>query len=109
MPNSGGDGAAGARGALPGRRLYAALSRLYDAEKGRPGAAYDAVRKGVFDYDRRAGYRGPEASRAADPTSEKTITTTARDHPDSDDLLAAVVLAVDGAKQVDAALRTGRS
>lgn len=57
-------------------------------------AAYAALRKGVMDYERRHGYRGPEAiielprnKDAADELIEKELA----DHPDSDDILAAVV------------------
>src|SRR3989454_7677067 len=84
-----------------GFRVYTTL-RKADQE-----AAYDAVRKGVFDYDRRQGYRGPEGFYELRPNvGEDEYDDALADHPDSDDLLAAVVLAVD-AKQVDAALRTG--
>src|SRR5881394_1891851 len=69
------------------------------------GVAYEAARRGVLDYDRRQGYRGPEGYvdlRADAPEDEYALA----DHPDSDDLLAAVVLSAD-AKQVEAGLRTG--
>jgi penicillin-binding protein 1A len=84
-----------------GFRVYTTL-RKADQE-----AAYDAVRKGVFEYDRRQGYRGPEGFYELRPNiGEDEYDDALADHPDSDDLLAAVVLAVD-AKQVEAALRTG--
>nr|WP_314857945.1 penicillin-binding protein 1A [uncultured Undibacterium sp.] len=58
-------------------------------------AAYTSLRKGVMDYERRHGYRGPEAiielprnKEAADELIEKELA----DHPDSDDILAAMVL-----------------
>jgi penicillin-binding protein 1A len=61
-------------------------------------AAYQAVRQGVIDYDRRHGYRGPEAvlelpavASNRDEILEDALTEVA----DSDDLLAAVVLAAD--------------
>ncbi|MFA9274336.1 MAG: penicillin-binding protein 1A [Candidatus Aquirickettsiella gammari] len=57
-------------------------------------AAYASLRKGVLDYERRHGYRGPEAiielprnKEAADEMIEKELA----DHPDSDDILAAMV------------------
>lgn len=57
-------------------------------------AAYAALRKGVLDYERRHGYRGPEAivelprnKEVADEIIEKELA----DHPDSDDILAAMV------------------
>ena len=58
-------------------------------------AAYDAVRRGVLDYDRRHGYRGPEATISLPKDEEdrqQEIEDTLVKHPDSDDLQAAVVL-----------------
>jgi penicillin-binding protein 1A len=58
-------------------------------------AAYAAVRRGVIDYDRRHGYRGPEAyvSLPDDPAEQEAALDNAfQDSPDSDSLLAAVVL-----------------
>jgi penicillin-binding protein 1A len=84
-----------------GFRVYTTL-RKADQE-----AAYDAVRKGVFEYDRRQGYRGPEGFYELRPNvGEDEYDDALADHPDSDELLAAVVLSAD-AKQVEAALRTG--
>jgi penicillin-binding protein 1A len=84
-----------------GFRVYTTI-RKADQE-----AAYDALRKGVLEYDRRAGYRGPEGYVELPATPEDDDFEDAlADHPDSDDLLAAVVVAYDG-KQVQAALRTG--
>jgi len=84
-----------------GFRVYTTL-RKADQE-----AAYDALRKGVLDYDRRQGYRGPEGYFDLKPgAGEDEYDDALADHPDSDDLLAAVVLSADS-KQVEAALRTG--
>ncbi len=58
-------------------------------------AAYRAVRKGVLDYDRRHGYRGPEAfiRLPTDQTGlEEVLDSAFQDAGDSEDLLAAVVL-----------------
>jgi penicillin-binding protein 1A len=84
-----------------GFRVYTTI-RKADQE-----AAYDALRKGVMEYDRRAGYRGPEAyvELPANPTDDDLEDALA-DRPDNDDLLAAVVLGYDG-KQVQAGLRSG--
>jgi penicillin-binding protein 1A len=84
-----------------GFRVYTTL-RKADQE-----AAYHALRQGVLDYDRRAGYRGPEAYVEL-PTnpSDEDLEDALDDHPDNGDLLAAVVLAYDG-KQVQAGLRSG--
>jgi len=59
-------------------------------------AAYAAVRRGVLDYDRRHGYRGPEAfvSLPEDPAeAEQAFERAFQESPDSDNLLAAVVTA----------------
>lgn len=60
-------------------------------------AAYEAVRRGVLDYDRRHGYRGPEAFIDL-PKDEEDRQQAIEDilvkHPDSDDLKAAVVTAI---------------
>ncbi len=84
-----------------GFRVYTTI-RKADQE-----AAYVALRAGVLEYDRRTGYRGPEGyvELPADP-SDDDIEDALADHPDNDDLLAAVVLAFDG-KQVQAGLRSG--
>ncbi|HWU98481.1 MAG TPA: penicillin-binding protein 1A [Oxalicibacterium sp.] len=58
-------------------------------------AAYDAVRRGVLDYDRRHGYRGPEGQISLPKDEEdrqQEIEDALVKHPDSDDLQAAVVL-----------------
>lgn len=58
-------------------------------------AAYAAVRKGLLDYERRQPYRGPEktielpADKAA---RDEAIIDVLNEHPDSEELLAAVVL-----------------
>ena len=84
-----------------GFRVYTTI-RKTDQE-----AAYEALRKGVLEYDRRAGYRGPEGYVELPPSPEDDDFEDAlADHADSDDLLAAVVVSYDG-KQVQAALRSG--
>ena len=58
-------------------------------------AAYIALRRGVMDYEKRHGYRGPEGYMdipSAREEAEDAIETELADHPDSDDLIAAVVL-----------------
>lgn len=57
-------------------------------------AAYAAVRRGVMDYDRRHGYRGPEAfiTLPADAQDRQdAIDDILSQHADSEDLRAAVV------------------
>lgn len=74
-------------------------------------AAYAAVRRGVLDYDRRHGYRGPEGyvELPADTDDrQEVIEDTLVRHPDSDDLKAAVVLVV-SPKHVQATLLSGET
>ena len=72
-------------------------------------AAYEAVRRGVLDYDRRHGYRGPEDYIDLPKDEEEraqAIDEILMKHPDSDDLRAAVVLSATS-KAVRAELITG--
>lgn len=58
-------------------------------------AAYIALRRGVMDYEKHHGYRGPEGYMeipAAKEEAEDAIETELADHSDSDDIVAAVVL-----------------
>ncbi len=58
-------------------------------------AAYLAVRRGVMDYEKRHGYRGPESYIDIPDNKEEAedaIEVELANHPDSDDLVAAVVL-----------------
>ncbi|MBU6491237.1 MAG: penicillin-binding protein 1A [Burkholderiales bacterium] len=72
-------------------------------------AAYNAVRAGVMNYERRHGYRGPEANidlpRDTD-ARQQLIDDTLAEHPDSGKLIAAVVLSAT-AQKVTAALLSG--
>jgi penicillin-binding protein 1A len=84
-----------------GFRVYTTL-RKSDQE-----AAYGAVRRGVLEYDRQHGYRAPEGYIELPATvADDDYDDLLADHPDSDNLLAAVVLAADP-RQVQAALRSG--
>jgi penicillin-binding protein 1A len=84
-----------------GFRVYTTI-RKDDQE-----AAYAALRKAVLDYDHRAGYRGAEGYKELPATVEDDdYDDLLADHPDSDDLLAAIVTAA-STRQVEAALRTG--
>ena len=84
-----------------GFRVYTTI-RKADQE-----AAHAALRKAILDYDRRQGYRGPEgfAELPARPEIDD-VEDALSEHPDSDDLVAAVVLAAD-TKEVQAAMRSG--
>jgi penicillin-binding protein 1A len=58
-------------------------------------AAYLALRRGVMDYEKRHGYRGPESYieiPSKKDEAEDAIEVELANHPDSDDLVAAVVL-----------------
>ncbi|AJK46891.1 penicillin-binding protein 1A [Burkholderia plantarii] len=58
-------------------------------------AAYQAVRRGILDYERRHGYRGPEgfiALPAAGDARDEAIDDALADHPDNGDLQSAVVV-----------------
>jgi len=57
-------------------------------------AAYQAVRTGVLEYDRRQGYRGPEGfvDLHGDTSNAELLDETLQDVGDSDDLIPAVVL-----------------
>ncbi len=58
-------------------------------------AAYESLRKGVIDYDRRHGYRGPEGYiDLRKDSSEEFLEDALQDVTDSDDLLPAVVQAI---------------
>lgn len=74
-------------------------------------AAYQAVRRGVMDYDQRHGYRGPEATIAlpAEPEARQdAIDEALLKHPGSADLQSAVVLST-SPKSVRAAMLSGET
>jgi len=69
-----------------GFRVYTTIRRL-DQQ-----VAYAAVRQGLLDYDRRHGYRGPEGYVDLKDAGEEDYEEALQDHPDSDDILAALVV-----------------
>ncbi|KAA0179211.1 penicillin-binding protein 1A [Cupriavidus cauae] len=72
-------------------------------------AAYEAVRTGIMNYERKHGYRGPEAfiDLPSDPAErEQAIDDALVEHPASDDMRSAVVTAA-SSKQVRAVLLSG--
>lgn len=74
-----------------GIKVYTTIRQL-DQE-----AAYQALRKNVIEYDRRRGYRGPEAhiDLLKNRTNQEKILEDALDEVnDSDDIYAAIVLTV---------------
>ncbi|SMG60208.1 penicillin-binding protein 1A [Paraburkholderia susongensis] len=71
--------------------------------------AYRALRKGLMDYERRHGYRGPEAfiDLPADAEErEQAIDDALAEHPDNGEIIAAVVTAA-SPKQVQATFIDG--
>ena len=86
-----------------GFRIYTTI-RQADQE-----AAYEALRKGVMEYDRRHGYRGPEGfADLAPDADEDDYEEALAEHADSDDLLAALVVSA-APGEVKAVLRSGES
>ena len=72
-------------------------------------AAYLALRRGVMEYEKRHGYRGPEGYMeipASKEEAEDAIEVELAEHPDSDDIVAAVVLDA-SPKEVKAMLSSG--
>jgi len=72
-------------------------------------AAYLALRRGVMDYERRHTYRGPEKYieiPSAKGEADEAIEAELAEHPDSDDIVAAIVLSA-SPTQVKAVLASG--
>ena len=72
-------------------------------------AGYKALRKGLLDFDRRQAWRGPEGyiDLPADPKLvDVRIAEALEDHPDSDDMRAAVVVNAEP-KRLQAVLQSG--
>ena len=72
-------------------------------------AAYLAVRRGVMNYEKRHPYRGPEGFMELPQNKEErdsAIELELADHPDSDDIVAGVVLSA-SPKNVRAVLSSG--
>ena len=71
--------------------------------------AYQSLRKGVMDYERHHSYRGPESYMdipSSREEAEDAIEAELAEHPDSDDIVAAVVLDANP-KAVHAVLASG--
>ena len=86
-----------------GFRVYTTI-RKADQE-----AAYVSLRRGLLDYDRRHGYRGPEAYvELADTAGEEDYDEALLEHGDNDDMLVALVLLAN-AKEVRAVTKAGES
>jgi len=86
-----------------GFRVYTTI-RQVDQE-----VAYAAARRGLMNYDRSQGYRGPEAFvELAAGATEDDYDEALAEHLDADDLKAALVLDA-GAKAIHAVLRDGET
>ncbi len=71
-------------------------------------AAYAALRRGLIDYDRRHGYRGPEGFvELPHGATEDAYDEALAEISDSEDMLAALVLSANP-KEIKAVLRSGR-
>jgi penicillin-binding protein 1A len=74
-------------------------------------AAYLALRRGVMDYERRRAYRGPESFidlPSGKAAADEAIEAELAEHPDSDNIIAAVVLQA-SSTQVQAAIASGET
>lgn len=72
-------------------------------------AAYASLRRGILDYDRRQGYRGPESYMDLPADKEEldnAIDSKLAEHPSSDGMIAAMVMAA-SSKSVNAVIATG--
>jgi penicillin-binding protein 1A len=80
-------------------------------DSGEQMVAYRALRKGIMDYERRQVYRGPEAYIDLPADSKELDARIAEalvDHPDNDEIKAAVAIEA-GPKKVVAVLQNGES
>ena len=74
-------------------------------------AAYKALRKGIMDFERRQIYRGPEkfiTLPATQQEMEEAIFDVLDEHPDSGDVISAVVLEADS-KKIKAVRQSGEA
>ena len=86
-----------------GFRVYTTIRKV-DQE-----AAYEAVRRGLLNYDRSQGYRGPEAfAELPANASEDDFDEALAEHSDADDLRAALVLLANP-REIRAVLRNGET
>ncbi len=92
-----------------GDEVYSKGYRIYTTvTKPDQDAAYAALRRGVLDYDKRHGYRGPEGyvELTAEGEPEDALEEALAEESDSDDIFPAIVLEANP-KQVRAYLRGG--
>ncbi|HEX6706302.1 MAG TPA: penicillin-binding protein 1A [Albitalea sp.] len=87
------------------------LNVFLTIDSGEQMVAYRALRKGIMDYERRQVYRGPEAYidlPANRNEFDARIAEALVDHPDNDEIKAAVAIEA-GPKKVVAVLQSGES
>ncbi len=87
------------------------LNVFLTLQAGDQAVAYRALRKGIMEYERRQVYRGPEAyvDLPADPKEvDARVAEVLVEHPDNDELKAAVALEA-GPKKVVAMLQSGET
>lgn len=87
------------------------LNVVLSVDSGLQQAAYRALRQGILNYEQRQFYRGPEAyvDLPSDPAAVDTrVAEALTDHPDQDELRAAVVLEATP-QTVKAVLQTGET
>jgi penicillin-binding protein 1A len=85
-----------------GYRVYTTIQKT-DQE-----AAYAGLRKGVLEYERRHGYRGPEGYKELTASGDEAYEDALQEYSDGEDLQAALVLEA-GPKLVKAYLRGGET
>jgi penicillin-binding protein 1A len=85
-----------------GFRVYTTLSKIHQ------DAAYQALRAGIMDYDKRQGYRGVEGyfNLPKEDVGEEALEDALQDEMESDDISPAIVLEAD-AKAVKAYRKGG--
>jgi len=84
------------------------VTTIHTAEQ---DAAYQALRRGIMDYERRQVYRGPEkfiTLPTAPQDVEDAVDEALDEHPDNGDVLAAVVIEAD-AKHIKAMRQGGET
>jgi penicillin-binding protein 1A len=92
-----------------GEETYTRGLDVYTTIKsGEQMAAYRALRKGIMDFERRQAYRGPEKFidlPQAKDEAEEAVDDALAEHPDNDEVMAAVVLEA-GPKKIVALRRS---
>ena len=91
-----------------GQDIYSGFEAHTTLHSTLQAAAQQAVRRGLLEYDRRHGYRGPAArlSDDADGSSPAAVSTVLADYPPSSGLRPAVVVSV-GERQVGVRRKDG--